>query len=95
MTIRNRWYEVKNPDMNYGMLGTFDTESDALEKINSDYSIVLEHGYDNKSKKWIVVCVDYTRENGDDGKFLRDSTQRFVTATAEFSEEENKFVFTV
>lgn len=95
MTIRNRWYEIKNPDMNYGMIGTFDTKGDALEKINSDYSRALERGYDNRSEKWIIVCVDYARENNDKGEFLRDSTKRFVTATVEFSEYENKFVFTV
>ena len=89
----NRYFEIKSKNGFYGLMGAFETESDALAEINNNYVFAKKHGYDNRHETWIIVCVDVTRETTESGDFLKEKITRFVVETVEFSEYENKFVF--
>lgn len=87
------YFEIKSPDDMHGLVGQFDTEADALNHINNSYANALRQGYDNRNDKWVLVCVEVSKEFNKKGEFLKEETIRFVTESVQFDEYEDKFVF--
>lgn len=92
-TTKNTYFEIKDPKDQYGLIGKYDAPEQALEYINESFKNALEQGYDNRTKKYIIVCVQWSVVRDEKGNFLREETSRFVFEQAEFSTYENAFVF--
>ena len=93
--VHKSYFEVKSPDDNYGLMGQFATEDDAIAHINESYRRALELGYDNRHENWVTVCVEYYKSLNDKGEFLKEETIRYVCSSVQFSECENAFVIAV
>lgn len=92
----NRYYEIKRADGAFGLGYTYESEEQCLKAINESYKEALANGYDNSSYSWDIFCVEVERifEEGKKLRLLKEITQKFVVANAEYSSCEDCFVFT-
>ena len=93
-TTSNTYFEIRDPKNHHGLIGKYETPTQALDYINESYKNALEQGYDNRTNKWIIVCVQWKVIRDEKGNFLSEETSKFVFEQAEFSTYENAFVFT-
>lgn len=87
----NIHYEIKSPCDHYGLCGTFETADEALAEINASYLRAKDEGYDNRNKRWAIICVKTVRTFLENGEFYKEETVRTRVATAEFDEYTNAF----
>lgn len=78
-------YEIKSPDDNYGLVGSFETVAEALFHINRSYQHAKSLGYDNSYEKWVIVCVERVKEFNSKGEFVKEEITRFVSDYVEYS----------
>ena len=91
-----KYFEVRSPDDNYGLeLRSEETEGllETLDGINRVYRSALKRGYDNRHRKWVIVCTHITKTIDGDGNLITEATSRRVVAKAEFSASHGAFVF--
>ena len=93
MKIVNGWFEVRDPFGQYGLVGEFETEDEALDEINRSYERAMKQGYNNRNDKYITIWHETTREINDKFEFLKETTLKVAMSSIEFSEYDNRFVF--
>ena len=81
------YYTITSTDDHYGLVGQFETRSDALDHINASYHGALEQGYDNRHNEWLIVKNENTKIYNDEGHFRSEETRRYVVGYAKFSEK--------
>lgn len=92
MTKKFEYYEIKSPNDAYGLVGRFDTEEAALQHINYSYQNALRLGYDNSNENWMVVRVRVAKVFTDDGRFLKETAERFALYTAQYDFSDKAYV---
>lgn len=95
MKITNTYYEIKSPDDNYGLCGTFETSEAAIAELNAQYRRAKERGYDNSHENWVIVCVECTKEYNAKGEFLKEETVRYVWESVQHDFYEDAYVVAV
>ena len=93
MKRTSEFFEIKDRNDVYGLAGTFESAEKALEEINRSYEYAKTHGFDNRNKKWIIVCNQVVKEFDNNGLFLKEERARFVVENVEYSDYDNAFVF--
>lgn len=92
--ICSRYYEIKRADGAFSLGYTYESEEECLKAINESYKKALANGYDNSSYSWDIFCVEVERIYEGDKKLrlLKEITQKFVVANAEYNSYEGGWV---